>query len=119
MEISDLKNKQGDFRAQVLKSVVHWINTENFVSALIHWLYIIAHGLQVERLQEELSNEHKRYRDEYDARKLLILDKNELIATKEELERRVRVMQGEQREDVELLKIALAYVFPVSGLYCI
>ncbi len=64
---------------------------------------------QVERLQEELAAEYLRYRDECDARKLLVTDLNELRAQQEEAAAADSEDEAEQ-EDPLTLKIALRSV---------
>lgn len=59
-------------------------------------------------MQEELGNEHLRYRDELDARKLLMADLNELRCAQEEFimsKKNAEMMMEE--EDPVRLKIAL------------
>jgi hypothetical protein len=64
---------------------------------------------QVERLEEDLASTYLRYRDEYDARKLLIADMNELRVQHEETlaaKNSAEALQGE-KEDPVMLRIAL------------
>lgn len=73
---------------------------------------------QVSRLEEELASQYLRYRDEYDARKLLIADVNELRYQQEEMmaARNAEAAEGE-KEDPVMLRIALKYekTFPISS----
>ena len=64
---------------------------------------------QVEKLQDELAAEYLRYRDECDARKLLLVDINELRYEKEDAMERSKAMQeaSANNEDPVTLKIAL------------
>jgi hypothetical protein len=64
---------------------------------------------QVERLEEDLGSQYLKYRDEYDARKLLIADMNELRYQHEELlaaKSSAESQEGE-KEDPVMLRIAL------------
>ena len=64
---------------------------------------------QVSRLEEELASEYLRYRDEYDARKLLVSDINELRYQHEEMlaaRSNAEALEGE-KEDPVMLRIAL------------
>ena len=63
--------------------------------------------LQVERLQEELAAEYLKFRDECDARRLLVNDLNELRNQQEDLMRSDRGQTTEKGEDPVILKIAL------------
>lgn len=63
---------------------------------------------QVHKLQEELAAEYRRYRDECDARKMLIEDINEMRAAEIADESKQPTMSGEAVEDdPEMMKIAL------------
>ena len=64
--------------------------------------------MQVYKLQEELATEYRRYRDECDARKMLIEDINEMRAAEMADESKQPTMSGESVEDdPEMMKIAL------------
>lgn len=67
---------------------------------------------QVSKLEEELAAQYLRYRDEFDARKLLIADVNELRYQKEELlaARCNTETQATDKEDSVMLRIALKSV---------
>ena len=71
---------------------------------MIILIYIL---LQVERLQEELAAEYLKFRDECDARRLLVNDLNELRNQQEDLMRSDRGQTTEKGEDPVILKIAL------------
>lgn len=63
---------------------------------------------QVYKLQEELAAEYRRYRDECDARKMLIEDINEMRAAEMADDSKQPTMSGEAVEDdPEMMKIAL------------
>jgi len=64
---------------------------------------------QVSKLEEELASQYLRYRDEFDARKLLIADVNELRFKNEELlaAKSNTETQDVDREDPVMLRIAL------------
>ena len=73
----------------------------------------VALRVQVERLQDELAAEYLRYRDECDARKLLIADINDLRFQQEESKEAAKQMHedGEtEHDDPHMLKIALKLV---------
>ena len=64
--------------------------------------------LQVARLQETLQEEHQKYRNECDARKLLITDINELRYQKEDYTAAKQNSSDEEAvEDPVLLKLSL------------
>lgn len=64
--------------------------------------------MQVFKLQEELAAEYRRYRDECDARKMLIEDINEMRAAEMADESKQPTMSGDSVEDdPEMMKIAL------------
>lgn len=63
--------------------------------------------VQVEKLQEELAAEYLRYRNECDARKMLIADINELKYQQEDAKKPNAEEEGEGKEDVTFLKLAL------------
>jgi len=67
---------------------------------------------QVSRLEEELASQYLRYRDEFDARKLLIADVNELRYQNEELlaAKTHTETQDAHKEDPVMLRIALRWV---------
>ena len=67
---------------------------------------------QVEKLQEELASEYLRYRDECDARKLLVSDINDLRYQQEDIALSKQGMKDldEVEEDPVMLKIALKWV---------
>jgi predicted transcriptional regulator len=70
----------------------------------------VALHVQVERLQDELAAEYLRYRDECDARKLLIADINDLRFQQEESREAAKQFQDDgetERDDPHMLKIAL------------
>ncbi|XP_048577209.1 translin-associated factor X-interacting protein 1 isoform X2 [Nematostella vectensis] len=62
--------------------------------------------VQVEKLQEEVGAEYLRYRNECDARKMLIADINELKYQQEDSKTSTDE-EGEGKEDVTFLKLAL------------
>jgi len=66
---------------------------------------------QVSRLDKELASQYQRYRDEFDARKLLIADVNELRHQNEELlavkTKPHTETQDADKEDPVMLRIAL------------
>lgn len=64
---------------------------------------------QVEKCQEEVGEEYRRYRDESDARKLLIQDINDLKYEQDEAKRALAAGEDEsgKKEDAVLLRIAL------------
>ncbi|KAF6022920.1 TSNAXIP1 [Bugula neritina] len=63
---------------------------------------------QVDELQEKLSNEYEKYRDQADARKLLVLDINELRYRQEDLIMQQQAAnQYASGEDPTMMKIAL------------
>lgn len=67
---------------------------------------------QVKKCQEEIAYEYKRYRDESDARKLLIQDLNDMKYQQDEAKRALAGMSEEddevtKREDAVMLRIAL------------
>lgn len=67
--------------------------------------------LQVSRLQETLREEHQKYRDECDARKLLIADINDLRYQQEDyMASKQSNTDQEVTEDPVMLKLALKYV---------
>ena len=63
---------------------------------------------QVKRLEDELASQYLHYRDEFDARKLLIADINDLRQQNEELlaTKNIRT-QDVNKEDPAVLRIAL------------
>jgi len=66
-------------------------------------------------LEEELSAQYERYRDEFDARKLLIADVNELRYRNEELlaaktATSTKTQDTQDKEDPVMLRIALRSV---------
>jgi len=66
--------------------------------------------IQVKKCQKEIGIEYKKYRDELDARKLLIQDINDMRYQQEELKKALSGnagKEGEQKEDAVILKIAL------------
>ncbi|XP_031561984.1 translin-associated factor X-interacting protein 1-like [Actinia tenebrosa] len=63
--------------------------------------------VQVEKLQEELGAEYLRYRNECDARKMLIADINELKYQQEDSKKSSMEDDREGKEDVTFLKLAL------------
>ena len=69
--------------------------------------------VQVEKLSEELATEYLKYRDECDARKLLISDINDLRYQQEDNLMSKQSMQDmeEEQDDPVTLKIALKWVF--------
>jgi hypothetical protein len=62
---------------------------------------------QIGRLQEELGSQYELYRNEADARKLLISDINDLRARQQEM-KTASSTQGEEKEDPVVLKLKLA-----------
>ena len=64
---------------------------------------------QVEKLQDELATEYLRYRDECDARKLLVADINDLRYQQEDMLMSKQSMAEleEEKDDPVTLKIAL------------
>jgi len=66
---------------------------------------------QVSRLEDELASQYERYRDEFDARKLLIADVNDLRHRNEELlaaKNSTKTETEDQlKEDPVMLRIAL------------
>ena len=64
---------------------------------------------QVQKLQEELATEYLRYRDECDARKLLVADINDLRYQQEDIEmsRQSMAELDEEKDDPITLRIAL------------
>jgi len=64
---------------------------------------------QVTRLEDELASQYLRYRDEFDARKLLIADINDLRHQNEELlaAKNITRTQDVNTEDPVMLRIAL------------
>ncbi len=64
---------------------------------------------QVEKLQEELAAEYLRYRDECDARKLLLTDLNDLKYQQEDMlaQQNAEDAEEEEKDDPLTLKIAL------------
>ena len=68
----------------------------------------MAYLFQVTRLQESLQEEHQKYRDECDARKLLLSDINDLRYQQEDyLASKQTTSEQEVEEDPIMLKIAL------------
>lgn len=66
--------------------------------------------MQVYKLQEDLAAEYRKYRDECDARKMLIEDINEMRAAEMADEGKHPTMTGDLVEDdPEIMKIALRY----------
>lgn len=63
--------------------------------------------VQVEKLQEEVAAEYLRYRNECDARKMLIADINELKYQQEDAKKPSTEEDGEGKEDVTFIKLAL------------
>ena len=64
----------------------------------------------MEKLQEELAAEYLRYRDECDARKLLVTDINDLKYQQEDMlmsKQSMEDMEEEEKDDPITLKIAL------------
>ena len=59
------------------------------------------------KLQETLREEHGKYRDECDARKLLVSDMNDLRHQQEDYLASKQTASQEDQEDPTLLKIAL------------
>ena len=71
----------------------------------------------MEKLQEELAAEYLRYRDECDARKLLVTDINDLRYQQEDMlmsKQSMEDMEEEEKDDPITLKIALRYLFKVE-----
>ena len=71
----------------------------------------------MEKLQEELAAEYLRYRDECDARKLLVTDINDLKYQQEDMlmsKQSMEDMEEEEKDDPITLKIALRYLFKVE-----
>ena len=67
---------------------------------------------QVEKLQEELAAEYLRYRDECDARKMLVADINDLRYQQEDImvsKQNIAELEEEQ-DDPVTLRIALRYL---------
>ncbi|XP_068693975.1 translin-associated factor X-interacting protein 1-like [Montipora foliosa] len=64
-------------------------------------------AVQVEKLQEEVASEYLRYRNECDARKMLVADINELKYQQEDAKKPTTEEEGEGKEDVTFLKLAL------------
>lgn len=66
---------------------------------------------QVSKLHDELAAEYQRYRDECDARKLLVADINDLRYQQEDYQMSKKNLQQleEEHEDPLTLKIALRY----------
>lgn len=65
---------------------------------------------QVEKLQEELKEEYKKYRDECDARKMLVSDINELRYQQEDIllsKNSMEDLEEGEKDDPVTLKIAL------------
>jgi len=66
---------------------------------------------QVSKLEKELASQYQQYRDEFDARKLLITDVNDLRYQKEELlaakSKTMSEIQDADKEDPVMLRIAL------------
>ena len=61
-------------------------------------------------MQETLKEEHQKYRDECDARKLLIADINDLRYQQEDyLASKQSSAESEETEDPVMLKLALKY----------
>lgn len=75
---------------------------------------------QVSSLEQELASSYERYRDEYDARKLLISDVNELRIRNEELmaARGHVETQDADKEDPVMLRIALRLVIRSFNCFC-
>jgi len=67
---------------------------------------------QVKKLEDELASQYLRYRDEFDARKLLIADINDLRRQNEELlaAKNITRTQDVNKEDPVMLRIALRWV---------
>ena len=68
---------------------------------------------QVEKLQEELATEYLKYRDECDARKMLVSDINELRYQQEDIlmaKNSMDELEEGEKDDPITLKIALKYV---------
>lgn len=73
---------------------------------------------QVEKIQEEAAADYLRYRDEADARKLLISDMNDLRNQQEDMVMSQQAMDdnGEEKEDPITLKIALKWVWRTATI---
>lgn len=73
---------------------------------------------QVQELQEEVAAEYLRYRDECDARKLLVADINDLKYQQEDvLMSKKNAKDEEEKDDPITLRIALKFVF--SSCWCV
>jgi len=66
---------------------------------------------QVKKLEDELAAQYLRYRDEFDARKLLIADANDLRRQNEELLAAKNITRSKDinKEDPVMLRIALRW----------
>jgi len=64
---------------------------------------------QVKKLEDDLASQYLRYRDEFDARKLLIADINDMRHQNEELlaAKNISKTQDANKEDPVMLRIAL------------
>ena len=67
---------------------------------------------QVKKLEDDLASQYLRYRDEFDARKLLIADINDMRHQNEELlaAKNISKTQDANKEDPVMLRIALRWV---------
>ena len=75
-------------------------------------LFLLLSHKQVEKLQEELAAEYLRYRDECDARKLLVTDINDLKYQQEDMlmsKQSMEDLEAEEKDDPVTLKIALRF----------
>ena len=75
-------------------------------------LFLLLSHKQVEKLQEELAAEYLRYRDECDARKLLVTDINDLKYQQEDMlmsKQSMEDLEEEEKDDPVTLKIALRF----------
>ena len=74
----------------------------------------VALETQVDRMQEELASEYLRYRDECDARKMLVSDINDLRYQQEDMlmsKQSMEELEEGEKDDPITLKIALRYKF--------
>ena len=97
-----------------------WCPTISDCELLLFFLtYDLCIQFQVDKLQEELAAEYLKYRDECDARKILISDMNDLRNQQEDMVMSQQAMEEEEEKDDPItLKIALKYVKSTNQNAC-
>ena len=112
--IDELRQEQVSLETQVCTRSYVYVRKHKlvFFVFLTDNLFLLLSHKQVEKLQEELAAEYLRYRDECDARKLLVTDINDLKYQQEDMlmsKQSMEDLEEEEKDDPVTLKIALRF----------